>query len=222
MASGFSRNKFLNFSTWDLSNIVSEFLFSDSVFMVLQFELLYTIIFFCNSQLCLCISFGLFPSLSHASPHCCFPHTLQCFLTLSDVSSTYFEVLITRYVCKDYQWVQLHFFLKCEILVLIFSIFLNLFRFSWVWKLLMHYLTCVGRRFGFCDTERMYLKSGINLSHSRLRHRRPRVVMWRFILSLESRVSILSRIFLTLHLLIGYALVIEGDTPLCRNRIVYI
>lgn len=151
-----------------------------------------------------------------------FPHTLQSFLTLSDVSITYFKVLITRSVCKDYQWVQLHFFLKCEILVLIFSIVLNLFRFSWVWKLLMHYLTCVGSRFGFCDTERTYLMSGINLSHSRLKRRRPRVVIWRFVLTLESQVSILSRIFLTLHLLIGHTLFIEGDTPLCRNHIFYI
>lgn len=191
--------------------------------MVLQFELLYTTVFLCNSQLCLCISFGLFLSLSHSSPHCFFfPHTLQSFLTLSDVSITYFEVTITRSICKDYQWVQLHFFWKCEILVLIFSIFLNLFRFSLVWKLLMHYLTCIGSRFGFCDTERRYLKSRINLSHSRVRRRGPRVVMWRFMLSLESRVSIHFWIFLTLHLLIGYTLFIEGDTPLCRNHIFYI
>lgn len=190
--------------------------------MVLQFELLYTIIFLCNSQLCLYISFGLFSSLSHASLHCffspypsVFPYAFRC------VNHIFWGSHHT--ICMQRLSVgSIHFFLKCEILVLIFSILLNLFRFSWVWKLLMHYLTCVGSRFGFCDTERMYLKSGINLSHSRLRHRRPRVVMWRFILSLESRVSILSRIFLTLHLVIGYRLFIEGDTPLCRNHIFYI
>lgn len=85
----FSRNKFLNFSTWDLSNIVSEFLFSDSVFMALQFELLYTIIFLCNSRLCLHISFGLFSSLSHASPHCFPPHSSAFLYTFRCVNHTF-------------------------------------------------------------------------------------------------------------------------------------